>query len=818
MSSTPQCKCSSDSVERTVRKQGPNTGRKFWCCANRSCGFFLWSDANVHQQSSSNTVNITAENSYHSHVRGGYSKNNHSHSLGRRSSNPTRTITVGSAYESRSTETNKKLNIFSQNARARLVRGSGTEPEAKRIRISNANKEKNSERLSTLTFDLASATSISCKVNLMWNKQLISTLQVLDGVSVRETEVIGVNEVMVPYATIHSAGEVLRDKHKMKMEYSFPFHIVERLQMLRSAHKTREKRGDKVTQPLNEILPVAICEALMEFQWEGVHFALRHGARCLIGDDMGLGKTLQAIAVARIYMSEWPLLVICPSSLRHNWKEEILRWLEDDITENDVLVIMKGSDGERPFRQVNIVSYDLIRKIRSTKLDKCKFIIADECHYLKTGTALRSKAVLPLIKRCKRALLLSGTPALSRPVELFTQVNALVPTLFPKYTEYVERYCNAHHGRFGYDVTGAANLNELHILLRASVLIRRKKDDVLTQLPAKRRQVFYVETKSTYMAKIKKCFQDLNRAKIQTQQASEDDAIGLKNKERALNTELYQLSGMAKLESVQEHLKVTADTGVKFIVFAHHQEIMDGLADYITKKLKLSFIRIDGGTPQADRQGLCKSFQEDLSVRVALLSITAAGVGLTLTAATVVLFAELYWNPGSLIQAEDRAHRIGQRDCVFVKYLLAKQTFDDSMWKTIQRKFNVIGKSLTGASATIDLATQTPEKAENVDDPIISEDDKEENEVEVVDITQVNEEKSKQASSIIDLTQNESFNTVRPARKETTNAETIICLDDMFPEPKDTASVDSVAFEQKPIDADIEYARQLRSCYASSRR
>ncbi len=804
MSSPPLCKCATDAIQRTVRKEGPNKGRDFWCCANRSCNFFLWNAPHAPQRTSGSTANNAAPNSYPSRSHGGHSGNVFFNSRGGRGS---RTITIGSSsrtYQSHPNASNRKLSSFAQNARARHIDGSYFQSETKRIRVES--EGKNSLGLSTLVFDLASSSAVSCKVKMKWNKALITTLQSLDGVFVRETETIGINEVLVSYTSIPAAGDVLREKHKMKMEYSFPFYIVERLQMLRAAHEARENRGDKVTQPLNEILPVGICEALMEFQWDGVHFALRHGGRCLIGDDMGLGKTLQAIAVARIYMSEWPLLVICPSSLRYNWRDELLRWLEDDITAKDVLVIMKGSDGECPFRRINIVSYDLIRKIRPAKLTKCKFIIADESHYLKSGAALRSKAVLPLLQKCKRALLLSGTPALSRPVELYTQVHALVPMLFPNYKEYVERYCNAHQGRFGLDVNGSSNLKELHILLRASVLIRRKKDDVLTQLPAKRRQVLYVETKSSYMAKIKRCFQDLNRAKLQTQQASGDDAAMFKNKERALNTELYQLSGMAKLESVQEHLKETADTGVKFIVFAHHQEVIDGITEYVTKKLKLSYIRIDGGTPQADRQGLCRSFQEDSNVRVALLSITAAGVGLTLTAATVVLFAELYWNPGSLIQAEDRAHRIGQHDCVFVKYLLAKQTFDDSMWKTIQRKFDVIGKSLTGASATIDLATQTPEKVVNADESISID------EVQVVSVTQPKEENRKQPTRSIDLTQDEPGNKVLPATK---TMEEPITVADMFPMPDNIIDVESVADEQENIDADIKYAMQLRSYFTN---
>lgn len=662
--------------------------------------------------------------------------------------------------------------------------------DTKRIRIGPA---ANTSREATLAFSLSSSQTIVAKVNSTWNAKLVASMCEIDGVTTRKTDAVGVEELVVPLRILEVAKTVLKEKHATRMEFSFPPIIVERLRQLQGIREERLKRGDVVTRPLNETLPPSICNALMDFQWEGIHFALRHGGRCLIGDDMGLGKTLQAIAVARIYMEDWPLLIVCPSSLRLNWKEELLRWLEDDIDEDDIHVIMKGSDADRQFRQINIVSYDLFRKIRTTKLEQCKFIIADESHYLKTATAKRTQAVTPLITRCNRALLLSGTPALSRPVELFPQINSLVPVLFPKFSEYAERYCNAHMGRFGYDVSGSSNLNELYELLSGNVLIRRKKDDVLTQLPAKRRQVMWVETKPKIMKQVKTEFAAYEKIKATINRSAGDEAQELRNKERSVQNKLYNLTAEAKRDSILEFIRDTAETGVKFIVFGHHLEALDSIDDFLCMKLKLGYIRIDGKTPQGGRQGMCKRFQEEPDCRVALLSITAAGVGLTLTAATVVLFAELYWNPGSLLQAEDRAHRIGQRDCVLVKYLLGKGTLDEMMWTSVKRKFNVIGKSLTGSAGVIEVASQTPEKRpyamldRDDDDPL----------------QMASPEHSQKPLPTFDLTQGNS--------KTKSNKQPDI--EDMFPDGIEVIDVDAVksATGTELVDADRAYAKHLTS-------
>lgn len=155
---------------------------------------------------------------------------------------------------------------------------------------------------------------------------------------------------------------------------------------------------------------------------------------------MGLGKTIQAIAIAVYYKADWPLLIICPSSLRLNWSNEFAKWVPE-IGYWDIKIIMKGKD--IPNSLVNIVSYDLAHKM---KLEQRSFgvIIADESHYLKNPDTIRAKTIVPILQKAKHAILLTGTPALSRPIELFSQLQALGCPIFNSAKAFGQRYCDAH--------------------------------------------------------------------------------------------------------------------------------------------------------------------------------------------------------------------------------------------------------------------------------------------------------------------------------------------------------------------------------------
>uniref|UniRef100_A0A8C5BFF5 Zinc finger, RAN-binding domain containing 3 n=1 Tax=Gadus morhua TaxID=8049 RepID=A0A8C5BFF5_GADMO len=387
--------------------------------------------------------------------------------------------------------------------------------------------------------------------------------------------------------------------------------------------------------------------------------------------SMGLGKTIQAIAAAYAYRAEWPLLVVVPSSLRYPWVEELERWLPE-LQPGDInLVESRSHTAGFVSSKVTVLGYGLLTSDARPLLEalgrqRFSVVVVDESHYMKTRNAARTKILAPIVQSAKRAFLLTGTPALGRPEELFMQIDALYPKMFGTWTEYAKKYCNAHYRYFGrqrqWDSRGSSNLEDLHQRLN-QIMIRRLKAQVLTQLPPKVRQRIPF------------------------------DLLGEWRVHCLLLCICFDQSCAG---AVKDYIKMMLETEqIKFLVFAHHLTMLQACTEAVIEA-KVGYIRIDGSVPSSERAQLVRKFQTDPAIRVAVLSIQAAGQGLTFTAASHVVFAELYWNPGQVKQAEDRAHRIGQTSCVHVHYLIAKGSFDTVMWAMLNRKETVTGSTLNG--------------------------------------------------------------------------------------------------------------------------
>ncbi|KAM9287592.1 SWI/SNF-related matrix-associated actin-dependent regulator of chromatin subfamily A-like protein 1 isoform 4-T5 [Morus bassanus] len=425
-----------------------------------------------------------------------------------------------------------------------------------------------------------------------------------------------------------------------------------------------------------------IVTSLMPFQREGVNFAILRNGRLLLADDMGLGKTIQAICIAAYYRKEWPLLVVTPSSVRFTWAEAFHRWLPS-LGPGSTNVIVTGKDNLSA-SLINIISFDLLSKIDKQLKSTFKVVIIDESHFLKNVKTARCRVAMPLLKAARRVILLSGTPAMSRPAELYTQIVAVQPSFFPQFHSFGLRYCDARKMPWGWDYSRSSNLTELKILLEESIMIRRLKSDVLSQLPAKQRKMVVVAPEGI-SAKTK--------AVLAAEAEKMAKGYGNKQQEKTALLLFYSRTAEAKIHSVIEYILELLESGNhKFLVFAHHKVMLDAVVAELEKK-HVEYIRIDGSTPSAERQSLCQKFQSSEKQVVAVLSLTAANMGLTLSAAELVVFAELFWNPGVLIQAEDRAHRIGQTSSVNVHYLVAKGTADDYLWPMIQEKIKVLGEA-----------------------------------------------------------------------------------------------------------------------------
>ncbi|KAJ8603609.1 hypothetical protein CTAYLR_004837 [Chrysophaeum taylorii] len=466
------------------------------------------------------------------------------------------------------------------------------------------------------------------------------------------------------------------------------------------ARATQEADSNAVSD-----IPRSVWSALAPFQRAGVSWIVRNNGRALLADEPGLGKTIQAIGAACAYRHEWPVLVVSPSSARFHWEAEFRQWLPDEayLPQDAVLVVTSEKSAARQYLDralVIVMSYDLVHRDavkKSLARVAPNIVICDECHYLKNGKAQRTKALLPLLKAARRAILLSGTPALSRPIEVFWQLHALDARQWADSAEFHKRYCSNKDGSY----SAASHLEELHTLLRATLMLRRNKAAILTQLPPKRRvrRRALIDDKDL-AAQLRADLDEFRERASELAQLSKsrarekvDDARKeMAAQKKALLMELFRRTGRAKLPAIERRVRALLATTAcgKLLVFAHHRVVLDSLADGCLSNTP--YVRIDGSTPAKERQARVTKFQNDATVRVALLGITAAGVALTLTAASRVLFAELYWTPAALLQAEDRAHRIGQTSEVVIEYLLADDCVDDVLWPCIQHKMLLLGE------------------------------------------------------------------------------------------------------------------------------
>ena len=507
-----------------------------------------------------------------------------------------------------------------------------------------------------------------------------------------------------------------------------------------AARILRAAAGARDDSELYGRIPERVESRMMPFQREGVRFALRRGGRALIGDEMGLGKTVQALAVAAAYASEWPALIVAPSSLREAWADALGEWL--GIRGSRVLLATTAREGEAiapgpcaPHDFV-IVSYGLVGKLRA-RLTAARFglVILDESHYVKDGKAQRTRDTVPLAAGAPHCLLLSGTPALARPKELLKQLDAVLPSARLTLRSFGERYCVPdRHSRFGGPFDGASNLEELNRVLVASAMVRRLKRDVLTQLPPKRRQQVFLTLNAAEKKQLAVLAKQLGAARAalaaderhfiasggaagrafgSTSSSAAAAAAGggafgdatsaLSGDERRAVMHAYQHTAALKVRAVQGYVEELLENGDKFLIFAHHREMLDGIS-FSLNRARVPFIRIDGSVPAQRRQGLVNDFQQRGDVRAAVLSIAAAGTGLTLTAASVVVFAELSWTPGQVVQAEDRAHRIGQPCSVNVYYLHVRGSVDDLIWSALASKLDAVGQAVDGEAGNLGVA------------------------------------------------------------------------------------------------------------------
>ena len=424
---------------------------------------------------------------------------------------------------------------------------------------------------------------------------------------------------------------------------------------------------------------------LFPFQSVGVQFIESRSGRALIGDEMGLGKTVQALAWLQMHPDFVPVVIVVPASLKLNWEKEARAWIT-----NPRIEILNGTKPWTPTGDILIINYDVLANwVDRLRQLNPKVVITDECHYYKSTKTKRTKAVQKLTKGIPHVIALSGTPVINRPIEIFNAINIIDPSIFPGYWQYVQRYCNARHNRFGWDLSGCSNSEELHRILVDTIMIRRLKKDVLLDLPDKVYSFVPLELDN------EKEYREANNNFIRFITTIKGQAAAEKAKKAEVLVQvetLKQLAVRGALRQSVEWIRNFLDVDGKLVVFASHKFVIDTLQ----KEFASIAVKLDGSTNNSERQKAVDSFQNDPNVRLFIGNIQAAGVGITLTASSNVVFLELPWTPGALRQAIDRVHRIGQKDCVNVYYLFATNTIMRHLVDIIDAKQRVLDAVLDG--------------------------------------------------------------------------------------------------------------------------
>jgi SWI/SNF-related matrix-associated actin-dependent regulator of chromatin subfamily A-like protein 1 len=469
------------------------------------------------------------------------------------------------------------------------------------------------------------------------------------------------------------------------------------------------------------------CDYL-PFQKAGIAYAVQpERDAVLLADEMGLGKTVQAIGIAN-YKGYKKILVICPASLKINWFRELHKWLIP--TKKIFIVSSQTPEHFLDYNDVVIVNYDILKKWQPLLAKHIwEYVIVDEAQYVKNPDAERSKHTTELSDAATEyRTFITGTPICNKPKELWNIIFTLDPKNWNDWWWYARRYCDGQRDRSGkWNYEGASNLPELQRKLRETLMVRRRKVDVLKDLPPKFRQLVeispvgpkykkVIEAERAVQEEFDKALSLVEQAALNGAKKSLDEAIARANDAKAVVTEeaenafrdavkhlnkttfgafghiarIRHMTAMAKVDDVIEFTKNVLENVEKVVLFAHHHDVIDALMAAFGKYA----VCVRGGMNSAVRQESVDRFQDDPRVRVFIGGLYAAGVGLTLTAAHTVIFAELDWVPGIIAQAEDRCHRIGQFDNVTVYHIVLENSLDCKLAQTIVQKLEVIEQAL----------------------------------------------------------------------------------------------------------------------------
>jgi len=494
---------------------------------------------------------------------------------------------------------------------------------------------------------------------------------------------------------------------------------------------------------------LVLCPASLRLNWE------REWKKWSVHQGLIPYVVLNTDAIpsfAQVVICNYDML-ITRSTLK-NVFAAIAKYVQAGITEDD---------GKNPYTDgTGMLRKPIFDQLMEREWD---YLVTDEAHYLKNPKAQRTGFVLGtkekkakpatrttkakpaeparpgLVSRAKHFIPLTGTPILKSPLEIWPLLNALDPVAFGNFFAFAKRYCNAYQktvgrGKTVWDFSGASNLEELQERMRGTVMVRRLKKDVLKDLPAKRRQIIplMVNGAASAVEEENEAFEQhqatITELRIQAELAEaaangEDapkDGTEPSDEQKAYIAAVRKLNdatrasftamarqrhatAVKKVPAVLEHLHGMFEEGVdKIIVFAHHHDVINAIA----KDFGHEAVVLTGETAMHDRQAAVDRFQADPTCKLFIGNIMAAGVGLTLTAASHVVFAELDWTPANITQAEDRAHRIGQTNSVLIQHLVFDGSLDARMAAYLVIKQDIADRSLDRGAKKLEVPVLPP--------------------------------------------------------------------------------------------------------------
>ncbi|MFB5602581.1 MAG: DEAD/DEAH box helicase [Nitrosopumilus sp.] len=417
---------------------------------------------------------------------------------------------------------------------------------------------------------------------------------------------------------------------------------------------------------------------LMNFQKEGLDFLLKSSGNALLADEMGLGKTVQTLSYVSTEKQTFPVLIVAPLVTLNNWEREIEKFLKKKsrngrILESDspsVTLIRTGKSKELPKSDIYVINYELLLK-RSGDLEQVgiRTIVCDEVHNLRSKTTQKYKAVkkLAALSTVQYRIGLSGTPIYNRGSEIWPIIDILKPGLLGSFKEFCEYFCYVNDK--GKAIVLENKRASLRNELQKHVMLRRKKADVLKELKDKVRYKEVIASDTDYyLEELDKIWKKLEDEQKEAQTEFSKSA----SYHRAIQSE-RQIAGVAKLPHVINFVKNIMEIEESVVVFCHHKVIHKLLHESLQEFSPVSII---GGQSDSTRQDQIDKFQKGES-KLMIAGIRAGNVGINLTRAKYVIFAELDWSPAIHRQAEDRLHRIGQKNTVFAYYLIGNGTLDD---------------------------------------------------------------------------------------------------------------------------------------------